>query len=88
MTGALSIEPMWTLLQPLLPPEQGGMGRPRLPNRPIVEGMLWKLRAGGPWRDLPEEFGPWTTVFIRLNRWNKAGVWQAVLETLRGEPVS
>ncbi|WP_372342155.1 IS5 family transposase [Geothrix sp. PMB-07] len=76
---------MWARLEPLLPSEQGGMGRPRLDNRPIVEAILWKHRTGAPWRDLPESFGPWNTVFTRFNRWNRSGVWQRVLEALRGE---
>ncbi|WP_372342202.1 IS5 family transposase [Geothrix sp. PMB-07] len=79
-------QPDWHLqLEPLLPSEQGGMGRPRLDNRPIVEAILWKHRTGAPWRDLPESFGPWNTVFTRFNRWNRSGVWQRVLEALRGE---
>lgn len=76
---------MWNRLEPLLPAEQGGMGRPRLPNRPIVEAILWKHRTGAPWRDLPESYGPWITVFTRFNRWSKAGIWRSVLDVLRAE---
>jgi transposase len=76
---------MWAKLAPLLPPEEGRRGRPSLPNRPFVEAILWKHRTGAPWRDLPESFGPWISVFTRFNRWSRAGVWQAVLEVLRGE---
>jgi transposase len=76
---------MWARMEPLLPSEQGGIGHPRLENRPIVETILWKHRTGAPWRDLPESFGPWNTVFTRFNRWNRSGVWQRVLETVRGE---
>jgi transposase len=46
----------------LLPPENGAMGRPSKPSRPIVEGIIFRYRAGIPWRDLPERFGPWQTV--------------------------
>ena len=76
---------MWAKLAPLLPSEGGRRGRPSLPNRPIVEAILWKHRTGAPWRDLPESFGSWATVFTRFNRWSRAGVWQAVLEVLRGD---
>ena len=48
---------MWEKLEPLLPSERGGMGRSRLPNRPMVEAILWKHRTGAPWRGLPEVFG-------------------------------
>lgn len=76
---------MWEKLAPLLPPEEGGMGRRRLPNRPMVEGILWKHRTGAPWRDLPESYGPWTSVYTRFNTWSKRGVWQGILEILRKE---
>jgi len=78
-------ERMWARLEPLLPSEQDRMGRPRLDNRPIIEAILWKHRTGAPWRDLPEFFGLWNTVFTRFTRWNRSGVWQRVLEALRGE---
>jgi transposase len=76
---------MWKKLEPLLPAERGGMGRPRFPNRPMVEAILWKHRTGAPWRDLPETYGPWISVFMRFNRWSKAGVWRSVLDVLREE---
>ena len=76
---------MWVKLAPLLPSEEGRRGRPGLPNRPFVEAILWKHRTGAPWRDLPESFGPWASVFTRFNRWSRAGVWQSVLEALRGD---
>jgi len=79
---------MWEKLAPLLPPERGGMGRPRFPNRPMIEAILWKHRTGAPWRDLPECFGPWNSVYTRFNTWSRRGVWQGVLEVLRqaGDP--
>jgi transposase len=49
----------------------------------MVEAILWKHRTGAPWRDLPESFGPWTSVFTRFNTWSKKGVWQSILEVLR-----
>ncbi|WP_316411449.1 IS5 family transposase [Mesoterricola sediminis] len=76
---------MWAKLEPLLPPERGGMGRSHHPNRPMVEAILWRHRTGAPWRDLPEEFGPWTSVYTRFEAWTKRGVWQRILEFLRKE---
>ena len=86
MPRSFLTDEMWLKLAPLLPPERGGMGRSRLPNRPIrpmVEAILWKHRTGAPWRDMPEAFGPWTSIYTRFNAWSKRGVWQEVLEWLR-----
>lgn len=50
-----------------------------------MEGVLWRLRTGAPWRDLPTELGSWSTVFNFFNRWSKKGLWKQVFERLRGE---
>ena len=49
----------------------------------IINGILWLLRTGAPWRDLPERYGPWRTVATRFYRWEKVGVWQSVLSALQ-----
>ncbi len=77
-------EPEWQQLAPLLPQPQGKRGRPRRPDRLLIEGMLWLARTGAPWRDLPERFGPWETVYHRFTTWRRAGVWEHVLQTLQG----
>ena len=74
---------MWFQLAPLLPAECGRQGPIRKDNRLMVEGMLWKMRTGAPWRDLPEEFGPWESIYTRFSRWCKAGVWRKVLTALQ-----
>jgi len=51
----------WQRLEPLLPAERPARGRPNKDHRLIVNGILWKLRTGAPWRDLPERYGPWAT---------------------------
>jgi len=76
---------MWERLALLLPPERGKTGRPSNPHRIMIEAILWKHRTGAPWRDVPEEFGPWNSVFTRFNRWSKVGLWQTILEALRIE---
>ena len=43
-------------------------------TRDIIEGIIWKIRVGSPWRDIPPEFGPWQTIFSRFNRWSKNGL--------------
>jgi transposase len=50
-----------------------------------MEGILWRLRTGAPWRDLPTELGSWSTVFNFFNRWSQKGLWKLVFERLRGE---
>jgi transposase len=69
----------WEQLAPLLPPERPATGRPNHDHRTILNGILWRLRTGVPWRDLPERYGPWQTVYSRFRRWQAAGVWQRVL---------
>ena len=56
----------WARLQRLLPPEESTGGCPPKPHRPMVEGMLWVLRTGAPWRDLPNAYGPWQSVLHAL----------------------
>ena len=52
----------WSVIGPLLPAERGRWGRPAGDNRRYVNGMLWVLRTGAPWRDLPEKYGNWNSV--------------------------
>src|ERR671933_867638 len=73
----------WRRLEPLLPPERPRTGRPNHEHRTILNGILWVLRSGAPWRDLPERFGPVGTVSSRFYRWRQAGIWQRVLEALQ-----
>ena len=73
----------WTRLAPLLPPQRSRTGRPAHDHRRIVNGMLWILRTGAPWRDLPARYGPWQTVASRFYRWRKAGVWERLLATVQ-----
>ena len=70
--GDLS-EAEWRLLEPLLPPERGRKSRPAFDNRQIVNGILWRIRTGAPWRDLPEKQAKWMTVHRRFRRWTRAG---------------
>jgi transposase len=58
----------WTVIERLLPPVKGEMGRPATPHRPVVEGIIYRYRAGVPWRDLPRDFGPWQTVWKRHHK--------------------
>lgn len=75
-------EEQWERLAPLLPAAKG-TGRPRKDDRQVINGILWLLRTGAPWRDLPERYGPWGTVATRFYRWQKAGVWQRILAAVQ-----
>jgi transposase len=72
----------WALLAPFLPSERGRACRPSIDNRRILEGIFWIARTGSPWRDLPECFGNWNTVWRRFARWRDAGMFDAILEAL------
>lgn len=73
----------WGHIQPLLPKrEPGKAGRKRHDDRRIINGILWHLRTGAPWRDTPERYGNWHTVYSRWRRWCAQGVWQRLLDGL------
>jgi transposase len=68
----------WQQLKPLLAelvPRKPKTGRPNLDHRRILNGILWKLKTGAPWRDLPARYGPWSTVYSRFWRWQRMGIW-------------
>ncbi|WP_260584345.1 IS5 family transposase [Streptomyces murinus] len=67
----------WAVIGPLLAPSR--MGRPVRDRRQVVNGILWKLSTGAAWRDLPERYGPWKTVYERFRRWSADGTWERLL---------
>ena len=73
----------WEALRPHLPPAKPRTGRPNTDHRTVVEGILWILRTGAPWRDLPDRYGSPGTVSSRFYRWRQAGVWARVLTALQ-----
>lgn len=67
----------WARIEPLLPASgRGGQWRN---HRQVLNGILWKLRTGAPWRDVPERYGPWKTAHERLRRWTMDGTWEKIL---------
>src|SRR3954470_11775808 len=74
----------WSRLEPLLTGAGGG-GRPGRPHRIMLEAMLWILRTGAPWRDLPPEYGSWRTGDTRLSRWSQKDVLKRVFDKLAEE---
>jgi transposase len=79
-------EAEWRVLKELLPverpPGKRGRGRPARDNRNVINGILWRLRTGSPWRDVPEKYGDWNTIYRRFLRWSKSGVWESVATAL------
>jgi transposase len=78
-------EEQWQRIVDLLPPDQGRPGRRPRPNREMINAILWVLRSGAPWRDLPERYPNWKSVHTRFLRWSKRGVWQRVLDALAAD---
>jgi len=73
----------WTIVEPDVPKKSARVGRPAEDPREMLDGILWILRTGAPWRDLPERFGPWKTVYDYYSHWRKSGVFDRILERLR-----
>ena len=76
----------WQRIAALLPGKAGDPGRTAADNRLFVNGVLWVLRSGAHWHDLPERYGKWKSVHKRFTRWAKAGVWERVFEALTERP--
>ena len=68
----------WEQAQPLLPSSDGQRGRPFRVHRQVIEGIIYRYRAGLPWRDVPESFGPWQTVWKRHRRFSADGTWDRI----------
>ena len=74
----------WAKIKPLIPMNRPGQ-KPRN-NRRILSGIIHVLKTGCRWQDCPPEYGPYTTVYNRFNRWSGRGIWQQIFETVAGSP--
>jgi transposase len=72
----------WEVIQPILSKRTAKTGRPPSDPRLMLNGILWILRTGSPWRDLPERFGPWQTVYDHFAKWRALGAYDRILEAL------
>lgn len=72
----------WERIEQTLPGKKSDRGQTAADNRLFVEAVLWIAKTGSPWRDLPDEFGHWNSVYKRFARWSDAGVWQGVFAEL------
>ena len=76
----------WRKISDLLPGKVGDPGRSGEDNRRFVNGVLWVLRSGAHWHDLPPRYGKWKSVHKRFTRWARAGVWERVFDRLSADP--
>lgn len=72
----------WARIEPHLP--RGRRGAHRVDDRRVISGIVHMLRIGARWRDCPAEYGPYTTIYNRFNRWSRQGVWFEIFEALTG----
>ena len=73
----------WERIKDLLPGKAADPGRTAQDNRRFINAVLWIARTSAPWRDLPERYGNWNSVYQRFNRWSQNGRWQAIFEALQ-----
>ena len=72
----------WAFFEPFLIETGPKRGRPPSDHRRVLDGIFWIARTGAPWRDLPDDFGKWGSVYRQFLRWTRAGVWDLLLEAL------
>ncbi len=77
---------LWSLMEGLLPGKSTDCGVTGKDNRLFMEAVLWRVRTGSPWRDLPVHLGNWNTTFQRFRRWAKSGVFENLFNALSGDP--
>ena len=75
----------WDRIKDILPGRNGHVGVTAKDNRLFVDAVIYRYRAGIPWRDLPERFGDWKAVHRRFSRWARSGVWRRMFELLAAD---
>jgi transposase len=73
----------WAFLEPLLPTGKKPGRPPKWTKRQLINGIRWRVRVGAPWRDVPPAYGSWQAVYGLFRRWQRAGVWAAILARLQ-----
>mgnify|MGYP006383645075 FL=1 len=76
----------WALLEPHLPGRAGAWGGKASDNRQFINAVLWILRTGAPWRDLPPDYGSWSNTHRRFIRWRDKGIWEILLAKMVQQP--
>ena len=82
MARGLMSDAEWGFFEPFLRAVRAPQGRRGSDHRRVLDGVFWIARTGSAWRDLPEEFGKWSSVYRQFRRWTLAGLWEAILEAL------
>ena len=82
MSRDVITDEVWELIRDVFPPART-RGRPPVDRRTVVEATAWRFRTGSAWRDLPDRFGSWNTIYKNFNRWSEQGVWARVLEKVQ-----
>ena len=77
------MDEQWALIEPMVPRSSACTGRPPRDRRILLNGIFWILHTGAPWRDLPERFGPWQTVYHHFAKWRREGVLAKIVEVLQ-----
>jgi len=80
--GTVLTDEMWARIENMLPGKKSDPGGTAADNRLFVEAVLWRFRTGSSWRDLPERFGKWGSVFKRFRRWAISGVFERIFNAL------
>ena len=76
----------WEKIRDILPGREGTSGATAKDNRLFIDAVLWILRSGAPWRDLPERYGDWKNTHRRFSRWAKTKVWESIFQVLVKDP--
>jgi len=76
---------LWAVIAPVLPDGSGRRGRPWNDHRLTLEGIAWRFRTGSPWRDLPDHFGAWQSIWERHRRWSTDGTYQKMFDAVRAD---
>ncbi len=85
MTAAVFSDEAWARIEPLLPSSKGLRGGRFRDHRVVLEAIAWRFRTGSPWRDLPERFGPWQTVWKRHDRFSADGTYARLLQAVQAD---
>lgn len=83
--SAVLTDAQWARIEPLMPSSAGQRGRPFRDHRQVIEGIVYRLRTGVAWRDLPDSFGPWQTIWKRHQRFSTDGTWDKIHARLIAE---
>lgn len=78
----------WAFFEPFVSSKGPRSGRPAADHRRVLDGVFWIARTGAPWRDLPDYFGKWSSVYRQFRRWSVSGLWDAMLEAINSQASS